>query len=303
MSAKSRRLLVTGGTGLVGSRLVAALVAGGDDVVVTSRQPRTIPGATTVRWDPATDPLEPAVYAGCAAVINLAGEPVGDKRWTRAQKDRIRTSRVGVTDRIATIVRDAGIPVLINASAVGYYGPHGDEVIDESTGPGRGFRAEVCAQWEACARAAEASGGRVVLLRTGSVLAADGPLMARLLLFSRLFGRSIGDGAQWVPWVHIDDVIGMVMLALNSDTLRGPINITAPSPVRQRALSVAISRARGMPAFVRVPTPVMRLVFGEASTFILASQRAVPAVALRAGYDFRHPELEETVQDLIRGRR
>jgi uncharacterized protein (TIGR01777 family) len=299
MRPSPRRILITGATGLIGSHLVRSLVNRGDSVVATSRRPVTIPGATTVQWDPTVETLAAAAYEGCDAVINLAGAPVGTRRWTQREKERIRSSRLAVTSQLAEIVRSTRIPIFLSASAVGYYGPHGDEEIEESAGQGTGFRAEVCGQWEQAASTATESGARVVLLRTGSVLADGGPFMKRLTLFSAFYGCSIGSGNQWAPWIHIDDVVGIILMTLDTPTIAGPVNVTSPNPVTQRQLSTAICHARNRPALLRVPAVLMRIAFGEAATLILSSQRVIPTVALSAAYDFRYSHVGSAVQNLV----
>jgi uncharacterized protein (TIGR01777 family) len=232
--------------------------------------------------------------------VHLAGEPLGDARWTPERKRRFRTSRVESTLRIAEVVRDRGPAVLLSGSAVGYYGARGDEVLDEGSAPGRDFLADLCRAWEEAAAPAAAR-ARVVLLRTGLVLAPDGGAFPRMVKpFRLLAGGPLGDGAFWQPWIHLADVVGLLLFALDDARVRGPLDLCAPEPVRNRDLARAIGAALGRPSALRAPALAIRLAVGEMADVVLSSQRVVPRKALELGYRFRFAEVGEAVRDLLR---
>lgn len=288
---------MVGSTGLVGRALAGALIARGDAVVAVSRSGRSgIDGAADVRWDPAEGPPPQAALDGVDAVVNLAGASIGGKRWTAGRKREIRESRTLTTRLLVDVLRAGGSPrVLVNGSAVGYYGPT-DETVDETSPPGADFLAHTCVAWEREADRAEEHGVRVVRVRTGVVLARDGGALPQMALPVRLFvGGPIGGGRQWIPWIHLDDEIGLLMLALDDDGLRGPMNGTAPEPARQRDLVAALGRALRRPTIVPTPAFALRIAMGEMATLALDGQRAVPAVALAADYTFRHIDVEDAV--------
>lgn len=289
-------VLVTGATGLVGRPLVRALAAAGHGVTAVSRRPGRA-ALRAVGWDEV-----PGVISEVDAVVNLAGEPVAEGRWTEARKHAIRASRVDGTRAIVEAMRGATKrpAVLINASAAGYYGPCGDEVVEETHAAGSDFLANVCKAWEAEAAAAEALDVRVVRLRIGIVLAADGGALGRMLTpFRACLGGPIGGGAQWMPWIHRDDACGLVVAALAGDAWRGAVNATAPEPVRNREFTHTLGRALGRPAVLPLPGFALRLALGEMAAILLSGQRAVPAAALKCGYDFRHPTLPEALADCL----
>jgi len=289
-------VLVTGATGLVGRPLLRALAAAGHAVTAVSRTPGRAP-LRAVGWDEVPD-----VISEVDAVVNLAGEPVAAGRWTDERKHAIRASRVDATRALVQAMRGAAKrpSVLINASATGYYGPCGDEVVDEAHAAGGDFLAGVCRAWEAEAAAAEALGVRVVRLRTGIVLSADGGALGRMLApFRACLGGPIGSGKQWMPWIHVDDECGLVVAALAGDTWRGAVNATAPEPVRNRDFAHALGRALDRPAVLPLPGIVLRVALGEMATILLTGQRAVPAAALQYGYDFKHPTLPEALADCL----
>jgi uncharacterized protein len=295
------KVAVVGATGLLGRALCTELAARGDAVSAVSRRGRAgIAGAADVRWDPAEGPAPPAL-ADADAVVNLAGAPIERWRWTAARKREIRDSRVLTTRGIVDVLMAAPAPrLLLNASGVGYYGPRGDEPVDESTSAGADFLARTCIAWEGEARRAERAGHRVALLRTGIVLAARGgalPTMARPVRL--LVGGPIGGGRQWVPWIHIDDEIGLMRHILDRPGVAGPVNATAPAPARQRDFVAALGRVLRRPAVLPVPAFALRVAMGEMATLALDGQRALPRAALASGYRFAHPELEPALRDLL----
>ncbi len=258
------------------------------------------PGATPVVWDGVN--LPPGSLDGVEVVFHLAGEPVAPGlRWTAEHKRRIRDSRVGSTEAIVAAMRGLpGTPVLVCASAVGLYGSRSDEVLTEASAPGTGFLAEVCVEWERAASAAAASGARVVNARTGIVLDRDGGALGRMLpLFRAGLAGRLGDGKQWMPWIHLDDVVGLLVHAARTDRVSGPMNVVAPDPVRNEEFTRVLARALRRPALFPAPSFAMRAVLGEMSEVVLGSQRVVPEVALKTGYAFRHTELAEAIASVL----
>ena len=292
------RVAVVGATGLIGRRVVDALAGRGDEVVALARGGREVPGARVITWDPAVGGVPSGGFDGCDAVVNLAGSTIG-RRWNDEVKREIVSSRVDLTDRVVAAIGADGPRTLVNASAVGYYGNRVDEV-DESAGPGSGFLAEVCRQWEAAARAAESAGVRVVCLRTGIVLDVGGGALAQMLPPTRLgLGGPIAGGRQWLPWIHIDDAAGLVLRALDDAGFAGPVNLVAPGIVRQGEFAKALGHAVGRPAIAPTPAFAMKALLGEGAQIILQGQRAVPRRALDAGYAFRFTELPAALADLL----
>lgn len=299
------RVTVTGASGLVGSALVAKLVARGEEVTVLSRDPARARAklggrAEAQRWDPIAEPAPPAALAGREAIVNLAGEQVA-QRWSERAKRAIRDSRVTGTQNLVTGLRalDAGARpgVLLSSSAIGYYGAHGSEPIDEETPAGGDFLARVCAEWEAQARAAEALGMRTVQVRTGIVLDGAGGALAKMLPPFRLgAGGPVAGGHQYVSWVHREDLTGIMLTALGDERWSGPVNATAPEPVTNRELSKALGRALHRPALLPVPGAALRALYGEMAQIITTGVRAMPAKALVLGYEFEHPRLDEALR-------
>jgi uncharacterized protein (TIGR01777 family) len=282
------RVLVTGGTGFLGTAVCRALRGAGHAVRIVSRDPEHA-AEEAIGWEDV-----PQAAREADAFVNLAGEPIAEKRWKPAQKHHIRESRVEATRRLVEAATAASPRprILLNASAVGYYGARGDEVLDETAAPGTGFLAEVCEAWEREAGAADALGLRVARLRLGVVLAPDGGALARMIPpFRRFFGGPLGPGTQWMSWIHRDDVTGLVVEALENDTYRGAINVTAPEPVTNAEFARALGRALARPASFRTPAFILRLALGEMADMLLTGQRVVPAVAQTHGYRWRYPEL------------
>ena len=298
-SNRRMRIVVSGGTGFLGRALVKVLRANGHQVMVLTRRPG---GDGDLLWSPeiATGSWVAAVHAA-DAIVNLAGEGIADRRWSPARKDAILQSRVAATRALAAALREAAQPpaVFLSGSAVGIYGHRGDEEATERTPPGSDFLARVCIDWEreAC-EAADVT--RVVLLRTGVVLARDGGALPRMALPFHLFaGGPIGSGRHYQSWIHRDDWIAMVMWAMQRATIAGPLNVTSPEPVRNREFAQTLGRVLHRPAVMPVPAFALRLALGElADTALLGSQRVVPAVALSEGFEFRFPQLEGALREI-----
>lgn len=299
------RVFVTGGTGLIGSRLVQTLLERGDECVVISRSGRDPWGharARVLRGDPTTAGEWQEAMSGCDVAVSLAGQPLVDPphRWTAARKRLLRDSRVETTRQVAAAIRaaDRRPAAFVSASAIGYYGDRGDEVLDESAGHGSDFLADLSVAWEAAAREADDQ-TRVVCVRTGLVLDRAGGALAPLVpLFKLGLGGPWGDGTQWWSWIHVADEIGLLLFAIDSD-IAGALNLTAPNPVTVNAFAKALGAALRRPAAVRQPAFALRLALGEMADALLGSQRVVPRRALDAGYAFRFPELEGALADLF----
>ncbi len=299
------QVAITGSRGLVGSALVRVLTAGGHRVMRIVRGGDTGPGPS-VRWSVERGIEDPAPLAGLDAVVHLAGESIAAGRWTRERKAEIRRSRVEGTSGLASSLArlDRPPPVFIAASAVGIYGDRGDEILDEESAPGRGFLADLGRDWEAAAAPLAAAGVRVVHLRFGIVLSRDGGALARLLPLFRLgAGGVIGNGRQVMSWIGLDDVVAVVLHAIATAGLAGPINTVAPGAVSNAEFTRILARVLGRPALLPVPAAVLRLVYGElAEEALLASQHVVPARLLSSGYRFLHAELEPALVHVL-GRR
>jgi uncharacterized protein (TIGR01777 family) len=292
---------MAGASGLIGGALAASLEADGHRVV---RLVRREPGnAAEVRLDPASARLDPAVLAGCDAVVNLAGAGVGDRRWTEAYKREIRDSRVKGTTALAGAVAAMDTPpkVFLNGSAIGYYGETGDRAVDESAPAGRGFLPEMTMEWEAATEPARAAGVRTVLSRTGLVVARQGGAWGRLFpLFRAGLGGRLGDGRQYWSFVALRDEVAALRHLLYSPGLRGPFNVTAPVPATNREVTAAMAKALRRPALLTVPTPVLRAVLGGMSVDVLGSARVLPARLLESGFSFTCPDVESAVRAALR---
>jgi uncharacterized protein len=285
------KVAIVGATGMIGRRLVDDLTERGDTVVAISRKGRSIGTAAAIAWDPALGDLPADALNGVEAIVNLAGAGIGDAKWSDARKALILHSRVAATRGIVTALDPANPRVLVNASAIGIY-PPGEGQLDESSAPGTGFLPDVCTAWEREASAATAKGSRVVMLRIGVVMAAEGgALKKQLLPFKFGAGGPLGGGRQWVSWVHISDVIGAITLALDTPSISGPVNVTAPNPVRQKDFARALGKALGRPAFLPTPGFVLKAVMGEMATLALDGQYVAPKALQAAGYVFQHTDI------------
>ena len=288
-------IAIAGSSGLIGSALVSTLRAADHRVLRIVR--RAPSNGDELFWNPDTGEFDASALHGVDAVVNLCGVGVGEKRWSGAFKQSLRDSRIEPTEVIAGAVADAGVPVLINASAVGYYGDTRDRVTDESAPEGRGFLAGLCADWEAATAPAVAAGSRVVLLRTGLVMSPAGGMVNRLKpLFSLGLGARLGNGRQYIPWISLEDEVRAVLFAMATDGLSGPVNLTGPAPVTNAEFTAALGRALNRPTPVMVPGFALRTLLGEiADEGLLVGQRAIPAALERAGFNFHHNTVGEAL--------
>lgn len=288
-------IAIAGSSGLIGTALVYALRATDRRVLRIVRRPPS--NADEVFWNPDTGEFDPATLAGVDAVVNLCGVNVGEKRWSGAFKQSLRDSRIGPTEVLASAVAEAGVPALINASAVGYYGDTGPRITDESAPAGDGFLAHLCVDWEAATWPARQDGARVVLVRSGLVLAQAGGMLGRLRpLFSLGLGARLGNGRQYVPWISLEDEIRALLFAISHDGLSGPVNLTGPAPVTNAEFTTALGRAVNRPTPLMVPGFALRAALGEfADEGLLGGQRAIPAALERTGFVFHHNTIGEAL--------
>jgi uncharacterized protein (TIGR01777 family) len=301
------KIIVPGGSGFIGRALCSALVRGGHQVAVLSRNPREAacvldPVVTVVGWDGVNSGIWEHALEGSDAIINLAGEPIADKRWTAQRKMVIRQSRIGTTKLLVeAFARLSQRPtILINGSGIGYYGSRDSTPTTEETPAGTGFLAELCVAWEDEAKRAEDLGLRVVRLRTGMVLGTDGGALPRMILPFRLFaGGPILPGDQWVSWIHLQDHIGLIQWALSNHRIAGSLNGVAPEPVTMREFCRKLGHVLGRPSWLPVPAFVLELALGELATVMTTGQRVTPTVALRDGYSYQYPELETALRVIL----
>jgi uncharacterized protein (TIGR01777 family) len=300
------RVTLTGASGLLGPRLVRALRERGDEVTVLSRNPERAretlgAGVEAHRWDPSAGAAPVEALAGRDVVVHLAGEPVA-QRWSDASRRRIHDSREQGTRNLVAGLRaaDPRPTALVSSSAVGYYGPHGDEPVPEDTPPGDDFLARVCVVWEREAQAAEELGMRVVRVRTGVVLDKDGGALGKMLPFFKAgVGGPVAGGRQMMPWVHADDVAGIYLRAIDDAGWSGPVNATAPEPVTNKAFSKALGRALRRPAIAPVPAFGIQVLYGDMAEIVTTGQNAVPARTLELGYRHEHPDLDEALRSAL----
>ena len=284
-------VLVTGASGFIGQRVRAELERAGHRAFGLGRS------GADFDWSQAS---VRAALERCEAVVHLAGENVLARRWSASQKERLRKSRIETTELLARELARTARGVLVTASAVGYYGPHGDEDVDESTPSGNDFLAQLCRDWEAASEPARAAGIRVASVRIGLVLGLDGGALARMRVpFQLGLGGPIGDGRQQQPWIHADDLAALFRFVVEHADAHGPFNGSAPGPVPQREFARTLGRVLGRPAVLPMPAFALRLALGEAAGLLLTGVRALPRHTLAAGFSFRHPELEGALRDLF----
>jgi hypothetical protein len=304
------RIVIAGGSGFLGRALTDALLAAGHRVQILSRRPPQAavggPGQPQhVHWTPdgTANGLWTAPCSGADLIVNLAGESIAAGRWTAARKARLRSSRVLATRSLVRFIAESEQPpsALVSASAIGFYGDRGSTILTEAAGPGRDFLAELGAEWEKEALAAQSSRTRVVLLRTGIVLDPNEGALAKMLTPFRLFaGGPFGSGRQFMSWIHRDDWVSLATWAVQTPSVRGPLNLTAPNPVANADFARAIGRALGRPSLIPAPAFALKLLLGEmAAPLLLFSQRVVPANALEGGFHFTYPELDAALASLL----
>jgi len=297
---QSDRVVITGGSGLIGRALTADLAAAGYEVVIFSRNPervRDLPlGVRAEAW-------HSQIAQEATIIVNLAGESLAAGRWTAERKRRILESRVTAGEFVSRAVEAARIKprVVVQASAVGYYGPRGDEEVTEQSASGSGFLAPVCLAWEASTAPVETLGVRRPIIRTGVVLSTKGGALPRLLLPFRLFvGGPLGSGRQWFPWIHLADEVGAIRFLIENESARGPFNLASPRPVTNAAFSTELGEVLGRPSSFRVPGSALRLALGEMATALLDGQRALPRRLIELGYAFRFPDVHSALTDLLK---
>lgn len=301
------RVLITGGTGTVGRRLVDHLFDHKHTALVISRQPykpATLPAKITfAQWDSRTAEGWGHLMEEADAVVNLAGAGLADARWTEERKEIIKNSRVQAGQAVVEAIRAAEKKprVVIQASAIGYYGPRQNETITEENKSGADFQAEVCRQWEASTEAVEAMGVRRVIIRTGPVLDLRGGALPRMVMPFRFFvGGPVGSGKQWFSWIHYHDVVRAIRFLLENEEAGGPFNLTAPNPVTNGQFAKAIGRTMKRPALFPVPGFVLKLLFGEMASVLLEGQRVIPHRLQELGFEFKYPTADEALADLLK---
>lgn len=293
-------ILITGGTGLIGSALCRQLLAGGHQLTVLSRRPQQVPSLCGTGVDAVETLAELPAEGGFDAVINLAGEGIADRRWSARRKRQLLASRVDLSARLVDYLAACRQPpaVLISGSAVGYYGDQGEHVLDEEADAVNDFAHQLCRDWERQAMRAESLGVRVCVMRIGLVVAPEGGFLGRMLLPFRLgLGGPIGSGEQWMSWIHRDDLLAIIHYLLEHQVLTGVFNATAPNPVNNAEFSRLLAQTLGRPASLRVPAWALRAGLGEMSSLLLGGQRVLPRRLRLAGFDFRYPYLQEALAD------
>ncbi len=299
-------IVLAGGTGFIGKSLVDELVRRNHRIVLLTRRAsaqKKNSSVTPVEWDGKTQGKWTAFVDGSDAVINLCGESVAAKRWDPEQKKRILSSRVDPAKALAESILSAKKKpaVYIQASGSGYYGDRGPEILTETAGPGNDFLAETCVQWEGAAAGKLPNETRIVFARFGAVLEKDGGAIRKMLPPFRFFlGGPLGSGNQWMPWIHRDDAVGILIYALTAENLRGPVNGTAPETVTMKKFAQTMGECLKRPSWMPVPSGALKILMGEAAELLLNSQRAIPAALMRSGYQFRYPHLKDALSAIIR---
>jgi uncharacterized protein (TIGR01777 family) len=299
------KLVVTGATGFIGTRLCARLLEQGHTLTLFTRgSPRDSGGPTKrwVHWTPGALREWATAVDGADGVINLAGEPIAAKRWTDQQRHRIESSRVDGTNSVVQAIAKAAVKpkYLINASAVGYYGPRGDETVTEETPRGNDFLSFVCRKWEEEAKKAEDLGVRVACLRTGIVLGSGGGALAKMIPPFKFFvGGPLGSGQQWMSWIQLEDHIRLILELIENTQMSGAVNATAPNPVRNKEFCQTLAKVLHRPCWAPVPEFALKLLLGDMANMLLTGQKVIPAAAQRFGFRFRYPTLEEALQASI----
>ncbi len=301
------RALITGGTGLIGSALCENLVKNGHEPIVLTRDPsdrKGLPSQTQlVAWDAKTTDGWGHLAGEVDVIVNLVGESLADGRWSDERKQRILNSRVTAGRLLLQAIDAAAVrpQALIQASAVGYYGPRRDELLGEDAGPGSDYLAHVCFEWEASTAPVERLGVRRPVIRTGIVLSAEGGALPKIVLPFKLFaGGPMGSGKQWWPWIHLRDEVRAIRFLMEQESATGPYNLTAPHPLTNKEFASVVGDVMGRPAFFPVPSPVLQTALGEMSTVLLDGQRALPRRLEEAGFAFDFPTLDAALKDLLK---
>ncbi|MBX2989920.1 MAG: TIGR01777 family oxidoreductase [Bacteroidetes bacterium] len=301
------KIVIAGGTGFIGRNVMEHFAASSHSVVLLSRNPAAVkvpqwPNVHVVKWDGRTAGAWYSEIEGADAIVNLAGESIGGKRWTSNQKQKILESRINATRALIESVNRAKKkpPVLINGSAVGYYGPVESDDVTESHARGNGFLADVCEAWERVALSAQQYGTRVVLLRTAVVIGGGSVALEKLSLPFKLYvGGPIGSGRQWFPWIHVNDVMRAIQFAIESESISGPLNLAAPEPSTMKQFCRALGKAMQRPSWAPVPGFILKIALGEMSSMILTGQKVVPSKLLQHGYSFIFPKLDGALGDIF----
>jgi uncharacterized protein (TIGR01777 family) len=306
------KVAVTGGTGFIGSRLVERLHQEGHSVVVLTRdveRARSVfpasayPSVELVGYTPFQSGDWQGAIASCDGVVNLAGEPIADGRWTdRRKQDILNSRKIGTQKVVEAIAQATPKPtVLVSASAIGYYGTSETATFDETSAPGQDFLAEVCQAWEAAAEAVQATGTRLVILRTGIVLGLEGGALAKMLTPFRLFaGGPLGSGRQWVSWIHREDVVNLILMALTNPNYAGVLNATAPHPVRMAELCNVMGKVLNRPSWLPVPDFALEALLGDGAKVVLEGQQVLPKQTQAIGYQYLYPTLQEALTNLLK---
>jgi uncharacterized protein len=306
------KVAVTGGTGFVGSRLVEQLEAGGHQTVLLTRNPDrahqqfptgVYPNVTIVPYDPMTSGDWQSAISSCDGVVNLAGEPISEARWTDDRKKLLMDSRVITTEKLVEAIVKASVKpkVLVSTSAIGFYGTSETAVFDESSAPGDDYLAEICKNWEAAANGVRTAGVRCAILRFGIVLGMGGAVGKMLAPFKLFAGGPIGTGKQWFSWIHRDDVVDLLMQALTQSSFEGVYNATAPNPVNMNEFSSEMGKALGRPSWVPVPGFVLEGLLGEGAKLVLEGQKVLPTRSLSTGFKFTYNSVSEALQQILAG--
>ncbi|WP_427385252.1 TIGR01777 family oxidoreductase [Janibacter sp. G56] len=295
----TQRVAITGASGLVGGALSSSLRARGDEVIHLVR--RTPRAPHEVQWDPAAGTVPSAALAGVTAVVNLAGAPINEGRWTPARKHELLHSRTDGTSALASAIAAGRTDIrLVNGSAVGIYGDRGDEILTEESAPGTGFLRELVQAWEGATAPAAGAGASVALARTGIVFSREGGAMGRVLPLARLgLGGPLGSGRQWWPWISLVDEVAALTHLIDRPDIVGPVILSAPAPARQRAVAKALGARLHRPAILPVPSPALKLVLGGMATEVLGSKRVSPGRLVDSGFTFAHPDLGSCLEWLV----
>jgi uncharacterized protein len=300
------KIAIVGATGFVGSRLVEQLQTQGHQVKILTRQPggatSRFPQAEVIGYTPLQSGEWQKSISGCDAVVNLAGEPIAEKRWTPAQKQTILDSRKLGTQKIVEAISQADIkpPVLINSSAIGYYGTSETAKFDETSAAGKDFLAEVCTAWETAAQAVTASGTRLVILRMGIVLGENGGALGKMLApFSAFVGGPIGSGKQWFSWIHRDDVVKLIITAITDSQMQGVYNATAPNPVTMQDFAHTLGTVMSRPSWLPVPNFALEAMLGEGAIVVLQGQQVIPTHTIAQGFSFQYPQLQPALKAIL----